>query len=221
MAIRGEKLRSIREQRSLSQQQLADAAGTIQATIDRLERGLTASSKHLPRIAAALEVDIAELDDSFAPGAIITPRSQTIIVPGNELVGERDFPIYAAVEGGGGTMILSTEAIDIVRRPEPLKMVRNGYGLLVVNTSMIPAYEPGDMALVNPMLPPLPDTDIILYSDNENGEVHGAIKRHLRSTRDTWFLRQWNPPEGETMDFQWDRLVWQTCHRVVGKYSRR
>jgi len=221
MAINPEKVRAARVSKGLSQQQLADAVGTSQATIDKIERGESLTSRTLPKIATVLAVDIADLDDSFSPGAVILSKPRAVIVPGNELVGEKDFPVYAAVEGGNGTMILSAEAIDYVRRPEPLKMVRNGYGVLVINTSMIPAYEPGDMALVNPVLPPLPDTDVILYSDNENGEVHGAIKRLLKYNRENWFLRQWNPPEGENMDFQWDRLVWQTSHRVVGKYARR
>jgi len=221
MAIYPEKVRTARENKGLSQQQLADAVGTSQATIDKIERGESLTSRTLPKIATVLGVDIAELDDSFSPGSLIIPQKQPTIIPATQLVGDRDFPIFTAAEGGDGAMVLSNEPIDYARRPEPLRAVSDGYGVMVVGTSMIPAFEPGDIALVNPRLPPLPDTDIILYCDDENGGIHVAIKRLLKYTRENWFLRQWNPPEGENMDFQWNRMEWQKCHRVVGKYSRR
>jgi len=50
--------------------------------------------------------------------------------------------------------------------------------------------------------------------------VRATIKRLRRKTGDTWYLRQWNPPEGMKADFTLSRKEWPICHHVVGKYSR-
>ena len=36
-----------------------------------------------------------------------------------------DLPVYASAEGGGGAIIITSEPIDFVRRPEPLLSVRD------------------------------------------------------------------------------------------------
>ena len=52
------------------------------------------------------------------------------------------------------------------------------------------------------------------------GEVRATIKRVRRKTGNTWYLRQWTPPEGMKADSTLSRQEWPICHRVVGKYSR-
>ena len=57
-----EKLRTLRRQAALSQQELAERAGTTQETISRLERGHHAArGRTLRRLAAALGVEPKEL----------------------------------------------------------------------------------------------------------------------------------------------------------------
>ena len=61
-AIDGEKLRSLRKERSLSQAELAARAGTTQATISELERGLRrVQYRTTRRLASALGVEPKEL----------------------------------------------------------------------------------------------------------------------------------------------------------------
>jgi phage repressor protein C with HTH and peptisase S24 domain len=84
---------------------------------------------------------------------------------------------------------------------------------------MVPEFEPGDIALVNPHLPVVLDTTCIFHAARED-EVRATIKRLRRKTGDTWYLRQWNPPEGTKAEFTLSRKEWPICHRVVGKYSR-
>ena len=56
------KLRRLRREAALSQQELADRAGTTQETISRLERGHHAARGHtLRRLAEALGVEPREL----------------------------------------------------------------------------------------------------------------------------------------------------------------
>jgi len=135
-------------------------------------------------------------------------------------LGRQDLPVYASVEGGAGIIVVTSDPVDYVRRPAPLANVREGYGIIVVGESMVPAFEPGDTVLIHPHLPPAPDTDVVLTREVD-GEIRITVKRLLRVTSTHWHLRQWNPPGGLKADFSLLRSEWQKCHRVVGKYSRR
>jgi transcriptional regulator with XRE-family HTH domain len=62
MRLRPDKLRSARERRFLTQQQLADKAGTSKANISRLETGdQNARMATIVRLAEALGIEPAEL----------------------------------------------------------------------------------------------------------------------------------------------------------------
>ncbi|MER9164368.1 S24 family peptidase [Mesorhizobium sp. M0715] len=143
-------------------------------------------------------------------------------VPGKELVGDRNFPVYAAARGGNEAhQIVTFEAIEYVKRPALLEHVKDAYGVYVVGESMIPAFEPGDMALVHPHLPPARDKNVVLYHVPPVAEAEAMIKRLLRYDERDWHLRQFNPPEGEEKEFSVARADWTVCHRIVGKYEAR
>ena len=62
MELRHDKLREARERRFMTQQQLADKAGTSKANISRLESGeQRARMSTIVRLAAALGIDPEEL----------------------------------------------------------------------------------------------------------------------------------------------------------------
>ena len=127
-------------------------------------------------------------------------------------------PVYAAAEGGNGTMIVSTDEIDRIPRPYSLEGIAEAYGILITGESMVPAFRPGDTAWVNPRLPPIRDCEVILYQVNDhNGEAVATIKHLVGWADREWLLQQWNPAK----KFKLDRGLWKTCHRVVGKFSRR
>jgi DNA-binding XRE family transcriptional regulator len=54
--IKVDVFRRIRRERGLSQTALAKASGVAQTTISGIEKGAQTSSKHLPKMAAALDV---------------------------------------------------------------------------------------------------------------------------------------------------------------------
>jgi len=146
------------------------------------------------------------------------------IIPGRELVGDRNFPVFAAARGGSeGHQIVSFEAIDYVKRPSILDQVKDAYGLYIVGESMVPAFEPGDMALVHPHLPPARDKNVVLYHvpPTTGAEAEAMVKRLVRHDDRDWHLRQFNPPEGMERDFTVPRADWAYCHRIVGKYEAR
>ena len=134
------------------------------------------------------------------------------------MVGARDLPVYGAAEGGAsGAMVVSSDAIQWVGRPEPLTTVRSGYGVFVVGESMSPAYEQGDVALVHPSLPPRRDSDVILMRHDPDGTRHVLIKRLLGWTDEKWRLRQYNPAR----EFELPRAEWSEIQTIVGKYHAR
>lgn len=219
----GDTIARRRKELGLSQEELAERAGVSQSTIDRVERDdFKRMPSGLPAIAAVLDIDLPEFSIHKAAvqklrESLEHPLLASRIIPGAQLVGDRDFPIYAAAQGGNGHLIVTFDAIEYVKRPSILDGVRGAYGILVVGDSMEPAYEQGDMALVHPGLPPTRNVDVVLYDHPPDGEAEAIIKRLVSWTDKEWTLKQWNPAK-EWREF---RVDWPTCHRVVGKYGRR
>lgn len=154
-------------------------------------------------------------------GQIIAPIQRPVvthIVPGSELVSQKRMPVYSAAMGGEGHLIVSFDQIDEIKRPAELENVKGGYGLLIKGTSMVPAINEGDMALVNPHLPPLRGANVILYhTPPEGGDSEAMVKQLVNWTDREWLLKQWNPMN----EFKEFRLEWPVCHRMVGIYYAR
>ena len=151
----------------------------------------------------------------------------TAVPPGGRLEGDlrgagslraadrADLPVYASAESGSG-IIITSEPIDFIRRPEPLLSVRDGYACYVIGDSMSPAYEQGDLLLVHPGRPARSGDDCAFIRGQDDGTQEALIRRLLRSTPDKWRVRQFNPAK----DLDLDRSHWQKIQLIVGKYSR-
>ncbi len=172
------------------------------------------------RLAALLGVDEAMLRDPPPPansrsnGA--SQRHENVVHPPIQMFSAKPtMPVYASAEGGAGAMIVSTDAIEYVVRPHTLEAVTDAYAILIDGESMIPAYEPGDKAWVNPLLPPMRNMDHIFY-DVDNQDKHATIKRLVSWTDKDWVVKQYNPLK----EFKLPRSTWAKCHRVVGKFNK-
>jgi phage repressor protein C with HTH and peptisase S24 domain len=209
-----EIIREARERRGWSQKDLADRAGVSQVAIVKIESGATVQSKFLPRIAQLLGLDLADLDPSL--------KGVTLPAEGRPFVSDirPDFRVYASAEGGPGEIIRSSEPIDFIPRPSHLVHVKDAYGLLVTGSSMAPEYKNGEMAIVEPSLPIVPDEVYIFYAEKD-GEARATIKHLRRATAERWLVKQHNPPDGMTEDFILSRKEWAVAHRVTGKRARR
>lgn len=155
--------------------------------------------------------------DGERPADII---SAPALIPGSELVGDRDFPIYTGTMGGDGHLIISLDVVEMRKRPSILEGVKAGYGLLVFGDSMWPAYRHGDTALVHPGLPFQRDEVHIFYDHppfGGAGETEAIIKNLTGWTDRTWHVEQFNPPK----KYDLDRVDWPTIHQVVGKHNGR
>lgn len=209
----GAIIRAAREAKGLSQTDLGRMVGIKQQSIDSVEKGNVQRPRFLPEIAAELGIE---------PSRVGLPKdtgpTEPGFLPASKIISPtRDFPIYASVEGGPGEIIRSVDPVDWYPRPAPVAHVRDAYGLYVVGESMAPEFEPADIALVNPTLPPLPGKPCIFYAEI-HGEARATIKRFQRVSASHWFVYQHNPPPGRPKEFTLSRKEWRVCHRVLGKY---
>lgn len=225
METLGARIRHARNARGLKQHELAEALGIARVNISTWENDVTRpETARLPLLADILGVSESWLlsragDDPAASTDKPAKEAPKVrIVPGAQLVLPDKMPIYAAARGGDGHVIVTFEAVDYVKKPAELENVRGGYGLLIEGDSMVPAFRPGDMALVNPHLPPAKEKNVILYHTPPHGGDVEAIVKQLNGWNDReWFLQQWNP----FREFSEFRQEWPICHRVVGRYDAR
>lgn len=206
----GQIIRAKREQMGLSQKQLAQAIGIKQQSIDAIEKGETQRSRHLPFIARELEIPASALGlPTEPPAAGVEAVAQGY--------GTRDFRIYTAAEGGPGEILRSPDPIDWWPRPIEVQHVKGAYGMYIVGESMVPEFEPGQVAVVNPNLPHVGGKSYIFYAEDEDGQARATVKRLRRATSDAWYVTQHNPPAGQKSDFTLSRKVWRAAHRIVGR----
>ncbi len=182
-----------------------------------------------PKLALLLDVAEAELkgpakspEINHTAAKVASPTLKPLpdTLPGSQLIGDRDLPVYAAAQGGPGVIIVSNEPVEWVSRPQPLARVKEGYGVYVLDGSMSPEFEPGDIALVHPHKTPTAGVTCIFKAHTADGTIKAVIKRLRRVTADTWHVRQWSPPAGEKADYTLKRSEWQECQVTVGRYSR-
>lgn len=215
----GNALKKLRENKGWTHDEAANQMGISRGQFIKLERGERGLTQRTIDLAArAFGVAPAEILEEGRNRADITQvvgSNRGGQRPPPVLLGSRDLKVFAAVEAGSGTMVVSTEPIELVPRPWYLREVKDGFAVLVVGESMEPRYEPGDLAIVNPRLPPMRGKDVILVSGEMEGEFTATIKRLLGWTETEWKLRQYNPRK----DFTLPKKEWQKALRVVGKYD--
>src|SRR6267154_127401 len=131
--------------------------------------------------------------------------------------GRPDLAVYASAAGGPeGAWVLSGDAIAWIHRDQRLVGVRDAFACYVVGESMFPAYEQGNLLLVNPAVPPNAGDDCLLIQEASDGSRYALIKRLVRFNSTSWTVKQWNPDK----TFSLPRKEWQRALLVIGKYNR-
>lgn len=185
------------------------------------ERELLARLLNVPEDRLRGAASMSAKKSSDREGNKAPPKGVSPLIPGSQLIGERDLPVFASTQGGSGVIIVSNDPVEWVARPDPLARVKDGYGVIVLEDSMSPEFEPGDIALVHPYKPATAGVTCIFKSHSPDGTIRAVIKRLRRVTGEAWHVRQWNPPQGEKADYLLKRSEWQECHVTVGRYSKR
>lgn len=136
------------------------------------------------------------------------------LVPGENLFGSNDLPVFGTAQGGQGALIVTDRPVDWVARPTVLLRVQDGYGMIVTGDSMAPEHKSGSIALVNPHLPPRVGDSCVFRNHADDGEVHAIIKVLRGETDAVWKVQQHNPKR----DYTLKKSEWQICHKTVGNY---
>lgn len=124
-------------------------------------------------------------------------------------------PVWASAEGGDGAMIINSDPIDSIARPEGLT-ARDAFSVYLVGDSMSPAYEHGDRLFINPSLPAWGGADCLFMQAGSDGTYLGLAKRLIRPATQKWRVRQFNPAK----DFDLERKQWAYAWPIVGKMNR-
>ncbi len=212
------KLRAARLLRGLTQQQLAQLAGTSQPQIDRLESGKRKLSiDWMVRLAPHLGVSPIDLSDALAAqlgdrgGKRIDLSSIQLPPPPRGGMGSvpGQIPVRSAARGGKGQeMFLSDGPIGYTARPASLAGVREAYAIYMTGDSMEPRYFSGWLLHVNPFKPPVRGRDTVIYKDDNTVMVKEFVRRDNNNT----VVRQLNPKQ----DIKIPNREIRETHLVVG-----
>ncbi len=139
----------------------------------------------------------------------------------------RDVPVVGAPSCGEyvvrdeeGEHIVETidldldEVIDYVRRPEPLQGRKDVYAIYPQGFSMVPRYEPGEVAYVDGKRPPANGDYVVVQLRRRQGDeeriVSALLKRLVRQTAEWVELEQFEP----RLIFRIERARIAKMHRI-------
>lgn len=211
----GDQVRIEREKRGWSQDKLAEAVGTTQSTVDRIEKGVTKRSRHVIEIAAELRLPLPGTSETPPPRQVEftdAPNAPDI----DRGTYPRNVPVRGiAVGGEDADFTINGDTGDFVRRPPGLEGKRGVYALHVNGESMWPAHRHGALVYVDSnRLPGAGDDAVIELHPEEpqTGEPgRGFLKRVKRIGPSKILVEQFNPPR----DLEFERSEIKSFHRVI------
>ncbi|WP_247893431.1 XRE family transcriptional regulator [Azospirillum endophyticum] len=214
-------MRELRQAAGLSQEKLAELAGTSQPQINKLETGQRKMTVDWAvKLAGPLGVEptaLLGLDASAIPPAAgrparpaLPPLLRTTPAAPAPAAPAASMPVRAAARGGGDQeMFLEDGPIDWIARPDYLKNARDPYAMYVVGESMMPRFRPAQLLHVNPHKPPAPGAGVVVVKLNKAV----LVKEFVRRSTDAVILREYRPADRE---FAVPLEELDTLHTVVG-----
>ena len=212
METLGTRLKALRKNKKITQQQVADAIGVSKTSVIYWEK-----DENLPKHDSlmALAKVLGVTSDYLLNGKGGSSFDNNISIP-LPLAG-RLVPVISWVQAGSWTSVESVPAgtqFDEWLPPNP-KCGKNGYGLEVVGESMLPDFRPGDKIYVNPDFQPdeLKTGDLVIMSCE--GDAEATFKKLIVESGNM-YLQPLNPdwPE-KTMPLI---LGCKLVGKVVGLY---
>lgn len=233
MTTLGERVKTERRAKGWSQAELArrvTKAGyqITQGGIAQIERRGETEPKSIVQLAQALGVSVTWLQSTRGErtAGVAADDLQLSMLPSGGRAGARaaaapeprqQLQVFASAQGGDeGAMTLSNEPVAWLPRDARLEGVEEAYGCFVSGDSMEPAYEKGNILLVNPRAPVNPGDDVVFMREDKGGTRFVLIKRLVRRNEASWTVKQYNPPKTFTLS----RKEWRKAHLVIGKYNR-
>lgn len=160
-------LREHRKRLKLTQDKLADLAGTTGETISRIERGVVeASPETIRAVAPVLGVSAADLlallDNAEASGEVVALDRDTRTGSKRDVI-----PVITEAQAGSGQLLYSDAASlrqyteEFMERPAGLRD-RNAFGVRITGESMKPVYRAGMVVAVSPASPLRPGDEVFV-----------------------------------------------------------
>lgn len=212
METLGTRLKALRKNKKITQQQVADAIGVSKTSVIYWEK-----DENLPKHDSlmALARVLGVTSDYLLNGKGGSSFDNNISIP--LPIAGRLVPVISWVQAGSWTSVESVPAgtqFDEWLPPNP-KCGKNGYGLEVVGESMLPDFRPGDKIYVNPDFQPdeLKTGDLVIMSCE--GDAEATFKKLIVESGNM-YLQPLNPdwPE-KTMPLI---LGCKLVGKVVGLY---
>jgi len=197
-------IKELREKKGLSQQQLADLAGTSQPQIKRLETGERKLTKEwAERLAPHLDIAAPSLMFEMPGGEMPAPESNVVHLlelPNAEIRGKveglgRKIPVYGQAVGGiDGEFIMNGNILYEVMAPPTLSQISGAYAVQVSGDSMYPRYEDGEICFVDPKRRVRKGDYVIAQIRlEEHGPLLAYVKKFVRHNAAELILEQFNP----------------------------
>lgn len=166
------------------------AVAPVSQTNSNGDANSTASSPNYPQ-RSGTELNIRDLDHRN----VIPLRSQM----------PKDIPVLGTVSGGSGGVFMGDAAIDFARRPPALDGRTDVFGLYVEDVSMAPAFNPGDLILVEGKPPRGGDHCVVEFKEDPHGDPKAILKKLKAMTPTVIKLEQYNPPK--TIEIKRQHLI--------------
>lgn len=145
----GAEIRRRRESLKVTQQELAEAVGTTQQTIDRIEKGSVTFSRYLRPVLSALTLEEAKAQTDEAQERAAIAESRAIATGGHR----PSIPVFEWRNG-----VVAAEAWEHCWAPDRMGTSTRGYGVRiwspVHSPSGDPVFLPGDLLFIEPDEPP-------------------------------------------------------------------
>ncbi|MCB1424097.1 MAG: helix-turn-helix transcriptional regulator [Nitratireductor sp.] len=188
-------LKQIREEKGLTQEQLADAMGVHYTTINRIENKPTLAPKWVKRFAEYFKV----------------PESRLVGMEPDTESGKRFLPVFGLAAGAvRGTHRMDSDPVEYLPAPPALAHVRDAYALIVTGNSMEPRYASGEVIFLHPHRP-CRNGDHVVIQELIDGGITVSIKQLDKLTDEHVVTRQYNPPA----EVKFLRSRVQAMHRVL------
>lgn len=199
-------IKELREKLKMSQADLAEAIGTSQPQIKRLEAGeRTVSKKWAERLSPALHVTPEIIlfgwpDSSEDPSKETNLGSNVFELPNakirDNVIGlGRKIPVYGQAVGGvDGEFLMNGSVLYEVMAPPVLSHVSEAYAVQISGDSMYPRYEDGEIAFVDPKRRVRKGDYVIAQIRlEEHGPLLAYVKKFIRHNSIELVLEQFNP----------------------------
>lgn len=196
-------IRRLREDRDMSQNELAEKAGTSQPQINRLEKGERKLTKEwAERLAPHLNVtpEILLFGWPDEGDMAMPPREDPFPKP-NARIGEKvsvggpRIPVYGQAVGGvDGEFLMNGSVLYEVMAPPVVSNISGAYAVAVSGESMWPRYEDGEICFVDPKRRVKKGDYVIAQIQlEEEGSLLAYVKQFVRHNSEELVLRQFNP----------------------------